>query len=379
MSHGSRPKRQVPQKEHNDMVDSSDLSEFSRDRNRRRSECNNRNDHSTSRFGDAPGVYRQHRPTSAASRGDARDSSGRERDEFVADDEDGLTPRQLHTLKDLFKQQREDIASDMGIEIDRAVKRAVDGKFAEFGERFDKLTLSHDALDVRLTALEAARARQAFEFADSFPTPPTAKAPKVGFDRDANPLLLKCNIDQKAKVAIKEIEKMLADLIGEKGWDPAIAEVRSKEVDFLFTIKFVSESNGAGQADAIMDLLFDRSTKKWREIKVKDVDGKAVRAYIGKDEAPRVSKIRGASKRLAADIASSLGDGHKAWYRTHDGKLVVDGMPTARVTFTKNDATGLETEDLQVLWLQKPVDDLQIDRQAITAAFLARENTSWVS
>ena len=175
---------------------------------------------------------------------------------------------------------------------------------------------------------------------------------------------------------------MLKGVVDEKGWDPSTARVQGDETASLFSF-IISEHNGPEQADAIMDLLCDKSSRKpkWREVSVNDVSGTSVRVYLGKDEAPRISKVRGASKRLAKDILASIGDGHRSFFRAYDGKIIVDGSPCAKVEYEK-DGSGAPTEDLIIRWDQRTITTLSstpFDKDAVTATFIARENTKWVS
>ena len=210
--------------------------------------------------------------------------------------------------------------------------------------------------------------------------PPPQPVPKTGLDRDADPCLLVCNIEERASIAIKEIESLLAELIGERGWDPSIARVAGKDVDTHFKVEFLSKTNGPGQVDELISSLFDKSTRKWKELSVKDVDGNSRRAYLGKDVPPRISRVSGASKRLAKDLKLALGGTTTAWFRPYDSKIAVNSIPTARVVWKKVD--GKLTDQLEIQWLEKPLADLVgkgLDKQATTDAFLARENLKWVS
>ena len=360
-----------------EMHDSSDQYDQQHPRRRRYDEDDER-DHSSSRFGPAPINYRHERPTSNASRG-VRRSEKPEEDDLLPprgarrsekQEEDELPPAMFRSLERLFKTQREDIAKDF------------DARFREAEERMERAEAKSDALEQRLLALENARASSAFEHAEHFPSrsPASQPAPKLGFDREADPCILTCNIENKSQVALKEMESLIASLIDEKGWEPSIADVIGKDVGSFFRIKFGSKANGPEQASAIADLLYNKTTKQWRELKIQNVDGTPVRAFVGKDVAPRTARLAGASKRLARDIVKILGDNHKSWYRPYDGKIAVDAVPTARVSYAK-DGGGKDTEDLVVSWLPQPLSDLGLleHKQKLTDEFLARENQKWIS
>ena len=83
----------------------------------------------------------------------------------------------------------------------------------------------------------------------------------------------------------------------------------------------------------------------------------------------------GASKRLAKDIINILGAGHEGWFNKWSSKVVIDGQPTAQVKFKVVD--GKESEDLEIFFLPKPLADLPLDKEAVKAVFLARENQQW--
>ncbi len=170
-------------------------------------------------------------------------------------------------------------------------------------------------------------------------------------------------------------------LSGEKGWEPAIAEIKAKEADSFFFIEFISDANGADQAEQIMALLYNKPTKKWREMHVPDLDGNQVRMYLGKDEAPRISNLQGASKRFAKDIVAALGAGHKAYFRHHDGVIVVDSIPTAKLEYVVDPVTRKQLVDMRIQWKEKALTDLNLleHKEPISAAFISRENSTWVS
>jgi hypothetical protein len=55
----------------------------------------------------------------------------------------------------------------------------------------------------------------------------------------------------------------------------------------------------------------------------------------------------------------------------------VDGLKTARISYELCD--NVLSDSLQIMWNSESVEALKLDKVAITAAFLARENTKWVS
>ena len=377
MSHGntssSSHKRQGPLQRSDDSYEEGQRRRHKGDKHEEEHN-RNRDDHSTNRFGDAPGAYRSQRPSSKASRGSQPDYDRDHSEEPMSDRDERNVCRQSD-MESMFRRLRSDIAADN--------EAALDARFSQLSVRVDELRTDVDTHEQRIRALEEGRAREAFESTEQPSVPVQAILPRTGLDRAAVPNLLKCNIDQRATVAIKEIENLLKGLVEEKGWDPSIARVQGDETASFFSVRFVSEHNGPEQADAIMDLLCDKSSRKpkWRELSVNDVSGTPVRVYLGKDEAPRISKLRGASKRLAKDILESIGDGHRSFFRPHDGKVIVDGSPCAKVEYQK-DGSGALTEDLIIRWDKRALTTLEsspFNKDAVTAAFIARENTSWVS
>jgi hypothetical protein len=368
-----RSKRQGPPlvgQNTSDMADSEDYDNRNRgDRDERRDERRDdrRLDHSSARWGDGPGAHRRQDHSFSRQR-------NAERDPYHEEYEEEVPERQRLSLEALFRQQRTDIAADTAAEIQRAVAQATVPKF-------EALDIRLQAQDNRLAALEDARARSAFESASARPTTPPRPVPKRGFERDADPKVLKCNIENRAKVALEEMQRIVDLLIREKGWEPSIAELKAKDVDSFFVLEFSSDANGADQAEQILSLLYDKPNKKWREMYAADVDGNQVRMYLGKDEAPRISKLQGASKRFAKDIVAALGAGHKAYFRHHDGVIVVDSIPTAKLEYVVDPVTRKQLVDMRIQWKEKALTDLNLleHKEPISAAFISRENSTWVS
>ena len=154
-----------------------------------------------------------------------------------------------------------------------------------------------------------------------------------------------------------------------------------KDVVSSFRIRFTTAANDPLPATAIAGLLVDKRSNKWRELFVNNVDGVQARTYVGKGVAPRASRLAGASKRLARSVAESLGGDHNSWYRPYDGKLVVDGIPSARVECVKSEDGSL-SEGHKVAWIEGPTKELDrfgFGHQSVTDAFEARENQTWTS
>ena len=341
-------------------------------------------DFSAQRWGEPPGAHR--RPTSVASRGERTDQCL----EHPSDREVPLNAAQENSITAFLANMEKSLLAQMGqqteqirVNVETSVAKfslqleQTNTKLAAANTRIHELEQANKRFEERLAALEAARAESAFRHAEA--VPPEQPKSKKGFDRPANPCVLKINSDKRTLVSVKEVDDLISRLAQDEGWESSIFETRGKEVDNFFTCEFISPSLGPSQAARILEKCFDKATGKWRIMQVKSPDGENVRVYVGADEAPRDAKIRTSSKRLARDIEETLdvSQEHKVFFRARDKVVMVDGLKTARVSYELSN--NVLSDTLQIMWNSESVDSLKLDKVAITAAFLARENTKWVS
>jgi len=211
----------------------------------------------------------------------------------------------------------------------------------------------------------------------AFPPAPLATSSDP-FERPRNERLLKVNTEGKVPIPKSEVVALCEKACEALQWDKQIFEVIGDDVDAFFDINFTSIAAGSNQASAILKSFYDKSTKTWKEVFTKGVNGDNVRTYVGADMAPRKKRIKFASKKVCNDILQALGRDHKSYFRPYDESIVTDGILCAKVQYIKDD-NGLDTKEIELLWIQKAVDDLGLQKPVLSAAFLARETKAWVS
>ena len=158
-------------------------------------------------------------------------------------------------MERLFSQQRQEIRSTITDAVRNEISRELGGireEMASLSADVGQVSSNQEAFEQRLAALETDRARRAFE-ATKCPPTSTPSPSASGFDRPADPTILKVNVDQKdkrAEVAIDKIEGLIKSLLDEKGWSNDILTVRGREVGNRFIVKFTSTANEVAMGQA---------------------------------------------------------------------------------------------------------------------------------